>query len=89
MLDTGLRPCLILLDLMMPRLTGFEFRRIQLADPQLASIPVVVLSAMGDLARRTANLAAADVLSKPPDLELLAALIERHCHPRNGNRAAS
>ncbi len=87
-LEGGLRPCLILLDLMMPRLSGFEFRRIQLADPKIAAIPVVVLSAAGDLARRTAHLTPDDVLAKPPDLSVLAALIERHCRRKHGDRAA-
>ena len=33
-------PCLVLLDLAMPRLGGIEFRRAQLADPRVASVPV-------------------------------------------------
>jgi CheY-like chemotaxis protein len=41
----GPRVDLILLDLMMPVMNGWEFRRHQLADPELAGIPVVVLSA--------------------------------------------
>ena len=84
----GFRPCLILLDLMMPRLSGFDFRRMQLADSALADIPVVVLSAAGDLARRTAHLATADVLNKPPDLTILAAVIARHCD-RSHRRASA
>src|SRR3954464_15074992 len=42
------RPCLVLLDLMMPVMDGFEFRRRQPADPTTASIPVVCLTAMFD-----------------------------------------
>ncbi|MDB4990020.1 MAG: response regulator receiver protein [Myxococcaceae bacterium] len=49
---------LILLDLMMPIMDGWTFRRKQLADAQLASIPVFILSA----ASRTAKAAAADDL---------------------------
>jgi CheY-like chemotaxis protein len=41
----GLRPCLIVLDLAMPVMTGYEFRQAQLADPDLASIPVALLQA--------------------------------------------
>jgi CheY-like chemotaxis protein len=37
-------PEVILLDLEMPSMTGWEFRREQLEDPQLAGIPVVVAS---------------------------------------------
>ena len=40
------RPCMVLLDLMTPVMTGWEFREKQLADPQLSSIPVVCMSAV-------------------------------------------
>ncbi len=76
----GLRPCLILLDLNLPGLSGVEFRRRQLADPAIAHIPVVVLSAASDLPRRTARLGVTDVLTKPPDLEAVAATVARYCH---------
>lgn len=44
-LRSGLRPDLILLDLMMPVMDGWTFRDEQLRDPSLASIPVVVVTA--------------------------------------------
>src|SRR5438105_2276777 len=44
-------PALILLDLNMPVMNGWEFRRRQRADPRLAEIPVVVVSAINDLAQ--------------------------------------
>src|SRR4051794_9814888 len=40
------RPNVILLDLMMPVMDGWEFRRQQQADPQIAPVPVIVLSAL-------------------------------------------
>ncbi|HLK90478.1 MAG TPA: response regulator [Polyangia bacterium] len=46
-LRRGLAPSLILLDLMMPGLTGWGFRREQLADPSLRDIPVLVITASG------------------------------------------
>ena len=65
------RPCLILLDLMMPPLNGWEFRAQQLADPVLASIPVVVLSAARPSDERAELLQAVAVLKKPVDFGFL------------------
>jgi CheY-like chemotaxis protein len=45
LLRGGLHADVILLDLMMPVMSGWEFRRVQQDDPALAGIPVVVLSA--------------------------------------------
>ena len=46
-LRKGLRPSVILLDLMMPVMDGWDFRNEQLADPALKDIPVVILTAAG------------------------------------------
>ena len=45
-LRAGERPALILLDLMLPGLDGWQFRREQRGDPALAAVPVVVVSAL-------------------------------------------
>ena len=42
-------PCLVLLDLAMPRLGGQEFRRAQLQDPTVAEVPVAVMSGANDI----------------------------------------
>src|SRR5262245_43368027 len=47
-LRAGPRPGLILLDLLMPAMDGWEFCRRLRQDPALASIPVVVVSGVGD-----------------------------------------
>ncbi|HET9598558.1 MAG TPA: response regulator [Anaeromyxobacteraceae bacterium] len=69
-------PGLILLDLMMPGMSGWDFRREQLADPVLRDVPVVVVTASRDLARNP--ISANDVLHKPVDVETLLASIARH-----------
>src|SRR3954465_1652478 len=50
------RPCLVLLDLMMPVMNGWDFRRYQLSDPQLADVPVICLTAVFDPNRGAAEL---------------------------------
>jgi CheY-like chemotaxis protein len=71
----GLRPDAILLDLMMPVLDGRAFRDAQRADPVLAGIPVVVLSAHSDVAVTAADMKPCAFLKKPSSLkEVLAAV---------------
>src|SRR5262245_6942739 len=55
-LRQGPPPGLILLDLAMPVMDGFEFRRRQLGDAALASVPVVVLSGLARAAGHAAAL---------------------------------
>lgn len=75
--DGSARPGVILLDLMMPVMDGWEFRTAQRSDPRLAGIPVVVLSAgaEGSLAR----LAPAAYLPKPFELDRLLDVVGRYC----------
>jgi len=72
-------PCLVLLDLMMPRMSGWEFRRRQLADPHLAQLPVVVMTATQTLDE--AAIHADDILRKPLSLATLLAAVERYARP--------
>ena len=72
------RPDLILLDLMMPVMDGWQFRTEQKRDPELASIPVVVISADGNIRQKAASLDAADCLQKPIELYELLGVIQRH-----------
>jgi CheY-like chemotaxis protein len=69
-------PCLVLLDLMMPVLDGWEVVRAMEADPALAGIPVCVISA---LVSNRAPPHATRVLQKPARLATLVTLIETHC----------
>jgi CheY-like chemotaxis protein len=76
----GLRPALVLLDLRMPNIDGFEFcRRVQ-ADPALAGTPVVVITAWGDaeeMRSKASEAGCAGFLAKPFGLEELLSVVSR------------
>jgi CheY-like chemotaxis protein len=76
-LRTAPRPNIILLDLMMPVMDGWEFRRRQQADPDIADVPVVVLSALDPA--RAAVVDAAAFLKKPLDFDRLLQLVRDRC----------
>jgi CheY-like chemotaxis protein len=71
------KPELILLDLMMPVMDGWEFRRHQQADPELAPVPVIVLSALDQ--SRAAKVDATAFLKKPLDFDRLLDLVRTYC----------
>ena len=73
------QPCIILLDLMMPEMNGWQFRQEQCADPTLAPIPVIVLSARVDIVEQVQSLAVNEHLSKPIDLDRLLGMVHRYC----------
>jgi CheY-like chemotaxis protein len=72
-------PCVVLLDLSMPRLGGGEFRRAQLADPRVAGIPVVVLSGAVDVEQQARKMGAVAAVPKPINFPALLDLVRRHC----------
>ena len=72
-------PCLVLLDLKMPRLSGTEFRRAQLGDPTVASVPVAVMSGATDAEQRAKALGAVATVTKPIDFDLLLDVVRRYC----------
>jgi DNA-binding response OmpR family regulator len=72
-------PCLVLLDLMMPRLSGDEFRRAQLGDPAVAGVPVAVMSGASDAEAHGQSLGAVATLTKPFDLDVLLEVVRRYC----------
>ena len=71
--------CLILLDLFMPVMNGFEFRAEQLRDPVLADVPVVVVSADVSTAQKAAALGAVAALVKPIEFEKLRQTVAQYC----------
>jgi CheY-like chemotaxis protein len=70
LLRTSAAPDVILLDLMMPLMNGWEFRAEQLKDPSIAGIPVLLLTA-GDVNQDITGLRADGRIAKPIQLEEL------------------
>lgn len=72
------RPCVVLLDLVMPVMDGWKFLAVMQGDPALATIPIVIASAH---AATHAPAGTAGVIHKPFDLTELLAVVEQHCGP--------
>ena len=72
-------PCLVLLDLVMPRLSGHEFRRAQLDDPSVANVPIAIMSGVIDIEQRARTLGAVASVAKPIDFDRLLDVVKRYC----------
>lgn len=79
-LHRGLHPCVILLDMMMPRMSGAEFRIAQQHDPELETIPVVILSASANR-EEAQSMGISEFMKKPIDVDQLVETVSRHCTP--------
>lgn len=77
------RPSLVLLDLMMPRMDGWECYRQMQADARLRDVPVVVMSGNGDVKRKAAELGVPEAFGKPFDVDVVLAMIRRYLSPRS------
>lgn len=71
------KPDVILLDLMMPVMDGWQFRREQQDDPALAHIPVLVITAAG--AQQASTISATELLAKPLRIERVLDVLGRYC----------
>ncbi len=71
-------PRLILLDLMMPFMDGWEFRKEQQQDPRLAGIPVVVVTAADNPAQKASAVGAVDYCVKPVSASVLLDTVARY-----------
>ncbi|HET7826632.1 MAG TPA: response regulator [Anaeromyxobacter sp.] len=80
-LRAGARPAAILLDLMMPGMNGFDFRAAQRADPAIAGIPVILVTAMRGAERAAVSLEAAAYVPKPARVDDLLAVVARVAGP--------
>jgi CheY-like chemotaxis protein len=72
------RPCMVLLDLQMPRMDGWEFRARQMQDLSLSDIPVVCVTAFFDPAQVTRQLGLR-CISKPADFPAIIDAVETTC----------
>ena len=68
-------PDLIILDLWMPVMDGWQFRNEQIKDPRLAEIPVIVLTALSDQTDMDAN----EIIIKPVDVDRLLTTVSHYC----------
>ena len=81
-LRRGETPCLIVLDLIMPVMDGWEFMQRQRQEPALARIPVVIVSAADTEQAKAMAVGAADYLHKPVASEELAAKVVPYADSR-------
>jgi CheY-like chemotaxis protein len=71
-------PCLILLDLMMPVMNGWQFLEARKKNTVIADLPVIVVSAVGEQAQ---GAGATEIMRKPPDIDSLLETVSHHCAP--------
>jgi CheY-like chemotaxis protein len=72
------KPGLILLDLMMPVMDGWQFRAEQQKNDKISDVPVIIVSADGRVYQKAAAIGAAGYLRKPVELETLLNAVEKH-----------
>lgn len=72
-------PCIIILDLMMPVMDGWQLRAELLRSPAWSSVPVVLLSGIADIQQEARSLQVLDYLTKPINLPRLFEMVRAHC----------
>ena len=77
--SSAAKPCIILLDMMMPVMDGWAFRKAQTADPALSSIPVIVLTAHSSASDTAREMGAVGFLRKPVTLQELLTAVKQEC----------
>ena len=70
------RPCVILLDLMMPIMDGWQFKAALEQNRAVREVPLIVISALPDVATR---IPAAAHLAKPVDIDRMLGLVDQYC----------
>jgi CheY-like chemotaxis protein len=76
--STSHLPNVILLDLMMPDMDGYEFRQEQEKDSRIAEVPIVVMTAGGEVQFKAIKVGAKGHLRKPfESIDLILSTVER------------
>jgi len=88
-LGEGNLPRLILLDLMMPVMNGWQFRQRQSADRRLSQVPVVIVSSDRRAGEAAAVLGVAACLTKPVGLDELLEVVARYAGKAGGSLSSS
>lgn len=70
-------PCLVLLDLMMPIMNGYQFLNNVKTTQEYSHIPVLIISAISDLKETIGTIGH---LNKPINLDLLKKIVSQYCH---------
>jgi len=81
-------PCLILTDLMMPGMNGYEFIELASKTHTIASIPIVIVSASADESDAKVMTESGKIkglIKKPVDLDIMLKIIHEHCGPSPAN----
>ena len=87
LLHHGVEPCMILLDLMMPVMNGWQLRAALQQDPALRDIPVLVVSAVtAEVAHRLPGTA---YVPKPVDIDQLLEMVCVYCDGNGGSAPTS
>jgi CheY-like chemotaxis protein len=86
LVNTIADPCLVLLDLMMPVMNGWQFLMQRKKIDRIARLPVVVVSAVAEEAKDSG---ATQVMRKPPDIDTLLNLVSKYCECESSIQKAS
>ena len=84
----GFRPCVVLLDVRMPRMDGWTVWQRMQDNAELVRTPVVMLSTDSADGERARRVGIREFLSKPIENERIVATVERYCERRSAPRSS-